>query len=339
MSGVTLTCWRDAGDPKHTLLKQFLTEQEYESLSHEYQDFYDSVTYTDENKTTHLFFVFKHADFERFKKFECRVEAPPQPDPPPPPEPPPPPDPPYQPSNPGDWDDTLWYKDTTSGLMFPFKISYDQYNYEYSKHTARYESAGYGGISVDPIFKWYELDLESRKYHYDNVPAPMYGSLGASESPPPQDGPQNSAEAVEGSEKAASDVVPTATTSRVKKNVYYKAPKSPLVLPRLLDRFEFSGAYKAYQGYYTKTGYGGALGNLERWVLDEQRIKNEGFVVIVDVTSSPSAADRERDGRSWSGSAGAAAWSSVVEEVFAARARDDAQRRAAGAAACGERRL
>ena len=204
------------------------------------------------------------------------------------------------------------------------------------------------------------------KHHYDRMErVPYYGldSKKVSNGLLEYVGTENTDEAVEEYKRRKAEQeaeVPTATRSRIRPNVYYKAPDSELVLPEELDVYEYQGPrYENYKGYYrTGPGSGGALSGSAVYKLDLNRIQDERFTILDD-TGSPSR-ERERE-HSWApswdtgepmyrsfgpvyssfgsveSSASAAPWPSITGAVLAAHARAKARRRAAGAAGAAAR--
>ena len=70
--------------------------------------------------------------------------------------------------------------------MFPYRIPESEIKYEYAKYAARYHDVGgYASAMLPPDADWryYTLNLGSDSgYRYEEVPRPMYNSLGASGS-------------------------------------------------------------------------------------------------------------------------------------------------------------
>ena len=154
-------------------------------------------------------------------------------------------------------------------------------------------------------------------------------------------GTENTDEAVEEYKSRKAELkpeVPTYTTSRIKPNTYFKAPNSPLVLPKTLNAYEYNGVrYKGYQDYVQVKNGHGTHGYSAVFKLKIQRIQDEGWTEIVDATDSPSSRgggdghERERPYPITSDSpvyrsTYAAPWPSVVDAVFAA-AHAEARRR------------
>jgi len=215
--------------------------------------------------------------------------------------------------------------------------------------------------AVLPLIVLYEEIQDYGKYkiykhHYDQMErVPYYGldSKKMSNGLLEYVGTENTDEAVAEYKRRKAEQqaeVPTYTWSRIRPNVYYKAPDSELVLPEELDVYEYQGPrYENYKGYYrTGPGSGGALSASAVYKLDLNRIRDEGFTILDD-TGSPSR-ERERE-HSWApswdtgepvyrsveSSASAAPWPSMGDAVLAAHARAKARRRAAGAAGAAAR--
>ena len=239
-AGPPLTCWRAPGG---TLLRQFLTPAEYADVPRDFRAWYDQAPYTDQKGNGQAVYTLNPFYFDKLEKVECRV-SPPTPPPvrPPPPRPPPQrppaPDPPYQPSHSSDWDGgQQWFKDTDSGVMFPYRISESEYKYEYAKYTDRYDDlGGYANANRPPDAEWryYLLRLGSSSgYSYEEEPRPIYNSLGASGPPGALTRPQEDPRPDE--------------LGGVKQ---YRDSAQGAILPLMISSNDWNGKYSRYQDRY-----------------------------------------------------------------------------------------
>ena len=219
------------------------------------------------------------------------------------------------------------YQDVKSGAVLPAEINSEDYHGKYALYQDRYFKMPEGDNGMGIRF-W-----NTRDAVYGLDPAMIRDRSLVLVA---------DLEAERNAARAAAEP-PTSTRSRLHPTTYYKSPYSKAVLPKLINGFESMGPYKDYWDYYDKMNRTLSMEQM-RFRIKQERIEREGWTVI-DATGSPSSRgggdgrERERE-RSWHGfEASAAPWPSVVDAVFAAHARAEARRRAAGAAARGERSL